>query len=394
MIRRLLSRLLRVAPPASAISVFLIFYLLCEGPFWYVQWKFGRITFPRRFGPTLLAGGGLLLGAYRAITFHPYFRPGYLRWLKTTPWTVNKPLPLGPLELVPEDGVALGALVLLGMTLPDFTSLYIINLFLFGHVLSLIATFWKTGASAHGYCSLLFLGFVPQLWSRQWAVLAILAGVYFVVHEGLWRALRSFSWQGESFWHELGFANVPQSAAIDPSCGWSFDRFHRDIRLAKGINRVDALLCCMLGSWWIFSACSLIADRHDRVMAIVLFSCSAYVFAPFGRLLRYVPGYWAPISFWGRIWTLRWIIPGYDQVFVGPICSLAGGRLMLYFMIDQSIPIDVGFPVAAGVAVFIALVCPPRLRRWRLIGQHRMGPTLNDSQATSAGVRSWPRAVQ
>ena len=291
MIRRMLARLLRVAPPAWAMSGFVLFYLLCESPVWYVQWKFGRADIPKRFGPTLLGFGGFLLGAYRAIAFHPYFRPGYLRWLKTTPWTVNRPLPLGPLELVPEDGVVLGALVLLGTALPDFTSLYIINLFLFGHVITLISTFWKTGASAQGYCALLFLGFVPQLWSRQWAVFAILAGVYFVVHEGLWRALRNFPWQGESFWRELGFVNVPESAAIDPSCGWSFDRFHRDIRLAKGIDRADALLCCMLGSWWIFSACSLIVDGRDRIMTIASLSVTASLFAPFGRILRYVPGY-------------------------------------------------------------------------------------------------------
>jgi hypothetical protein len=388
MTRRMLARALWVAPPLWAMSGFVLFYILCESPVWYVQWRFGRVDLPRRFGPTLLASGGFLLGAYRAIAFHPYFRPGYLRWLKTTPWTVNRPLPLGPLELVPEDSVALGALVLFGTTLPDFTSLYIINLFLFGHVLALILTFWKTGASAHGYCALLFLGFVPQMWARQWALFAILAGVYFVVHEGLWRTLHNFPWRGESFWREVGLVNVPESAALDPSCGWSFDRFHRDIRLAKGINRADALLCCMLGSWWLFSACSLIVDRRDRVTAIVMISVVAFVLAPFGRLLRYLPGYRAPISFLGRIWTFRWVIPGYDQVFIGPICSLAGGWLVLFFMTYQSVPIDVGFPIAGGAAVFIALICPPRLRRWRLIGEHRMGPTLKDNQALVASGRS------
>jgi hypothetical protein len=388
MIRRAITRLTRVAPPSWAVSAFVLCFLLCEGPVWYIERKFGRIDLANRVGPRILATGAFVLGAFRAIAFHPYFRPGYLGWLKTTPWTVNKPLPLGPLELVPEDGVALGALVLLGTTLPDFTSLYVINLFLFGHVLALILTFWKTGASSHGYCALLFLGFVPQMWRRQWALFAILVGVYFVVHEGLWRALRNFPWQGEGFWREVGFVNAPESAAHDPSCGWSFDRFHRDIRLAKGINRVDALLCSMLGSWWLWSACSLIVDRSERRTAIVIFSALAFVFAPFGRLLRYLPGYRAPISFMGRIWTFRWIIPGYDQVFVGPICSLFGGWLVLYFMGNQSIPIDVSFPIAGAVAVFIALVCPPRLRRWRLIGQHRMGPTLKDNQAFLGSGRS------
>jgi hypothetical protein len=67
---------------------------------------------------------------------------------------------------------------------------------------------------------------------------------------------------------------------------------------------------------------------------------------------------------------------------------LAGGWLVLFCLNYQSVPIDVRFPVAAGVAVFIAVVCPPSLRRWRLIGEHRMGPTLKDNQALVASGRS------
>ena len=388
MIRRMLARLLRVAPPLWAMSGFLLFFLLCESPVWYVQWKFGRVDMPRRFGPPLLGFGGFLLGVYRAVAFHPYFRPRYLRWLKTTPWTVNKPLPLGPLELVPEDAVALGLLVFLGTTLPDFTSLNIINMFLFGHVLALILTFWKTGASGHGYCALLFLGFVPQMWQRQWVDFALLVSIYLVVHVGLWRTLCKFPWQTEGFWRDLGFVNAPAGADPNPSCGWSYNRFYRDIHLAKGINRIDALLGCMLGSWWLFSACSLIVDPRDRELAIAMVAIGVILFAPPARLLIYVRGYQPPISLRGRIGTFRWIIPGYDQVYVGPICSFAGAVMVLFLLSYQSVPIDVRYPIAGGVAVLLALISPPRLRRWRLIGEHRMGPTLKDNQALQTSGRS------
>ena len=61
---------------------------------------------PIRPGRCCLIAGAVLLGFYRVIAFHPYFRADYLRWLKSTPWTVRKPLPVGPVELVPEDGLA------------------------------------------------------------------------------------------------------------------------------------------------------------------------------------------------------------------------------------------------------------------------------------------------
>lgn len=383
MIRRVLTRLLRVAPPGWALAALVVCYLLCEGPVWYIQWKFGRVDMRSRVGPRILLAGGLLLGAYRAIAFHPYFRPGYVRWLKGTPWTVSKPLPLGSLELVPEDALALGLLALLGTTLPDFTSLYIINMFLLGNICALILTFWKTGAPVHGYCALLFLGFIPQWWQRQWIDLALLTGIYLIVHEGLWHTLRKFPWQSEGFLSDFGLVNAPAGTDRNPSCGWSFDRFYRDIRMAKGINRIDALLCCMLGSWWVWSVCSLIVDPRERAAAVGVIALAVICFAPSARWLIYIRGYQSPISVWGRVWTFRWIIPGYDQVYVGPICSFMGGVLLFWFLMRiRPIPVDVCWVIAGGAAAFLALTSPPSLRRWRLVGEHRIGRSLSDNKST------------
>ncbi len=264
MIRRLLARALRVAPPGWAVAVFVVCYLICEGPVWYFQWKVGRIDLSNRFGRRILFGASAFLGAYRVMAFHPYFRTGYLRWLKTTPWTVSKPLPLGPIELVPEDCVAIGLLALLGTTLPDFTSLYVINIFLFANICAVILTFWKIGSPVYGYCLLLFLGLIPQFWTRQWVDFAILTALYLVAHEGLWHALRRFPWESEGFWRDTGLFVVPAGRPENPACGWSFDRFHRDIRTARGVNKIDALLGCMLGAWWLWSLFSLIEDPRDR----------------------------------------------------------------------------------------------------------------------------------
>ena len=79
MIRRVLARLLRVAPPGlgrcrhSSCSTY-----SAKDRSGTSSWKFGRLDMPNRFGPRDSDDGGFLLGAYRAVAFHPYFRPRYL----------------------------------------------------------------------------------------------------------------------------------------------------------------------------------------------------------------------------------------------------------------------------------------------------------------------------
>ena len=66
-----------------------------------------------------------------------------------------------------------------------------------------------------------------------------------------------------------------------------------------------------------------------------------------------------------------------------PDLLVAGGRtLVLFLMRYRSIPVDVCWVIAGGVAAFLALISPPSLRRWRLIGEHRIGRTLSDNRST------------
>ncbi len=394
MITRALVRFRQVAPPTWAVVTFLVIYMIGEGPLWYFEWKLGRIDASHRFGRFLLILASILLGLYRATVCHPYFRLGYLGWLRSTPWTVKKPLPLGPVELIPQDALALAGLILLGTHLPDFTSFYIINTFLLTHILILSATFWRTQVPVFGYCAFFFLGFVPQFWQRPWVDFLLLAGIYLFVHQGLWRAFTLFPWatpgalvdfallmMGEITTDPSLALSDTKDRVIVPLCGWPFNRLHRDIRRAGGVNRVDAILGTMLAAWWLWSLMSLIDDPRDRLACFVIATIVANIVSPSTRLLIYLPGYQSPISLWGRIWTFRWIIPGYDQVFVGPICSLLGGFMTLYLLRSLWIPAEVKFSLAAGVAVLLSLITPPSLRRWRLIGQHRLTASLHDAAA-------------
>jgi hypothetical protein len=343
---------------------------------------FGQQPFPaenpqvRRY----LIVAALLLGVYRATVFHPYFRSDYLRWLKLTPWTVARPLPLGPLELVLEDCIAIGLILLLSTSLPEPRSVELLNICLFGHLVVLTATFWRTKAAGFGYCAAILLGFVPLLWTRPWLDLIILTVIYIFVHEGVWRSLRQFPWETGGFVDDLGLA---QKNEATPPCAWYFDRFHRDISIASGVNRVDAVLACMLGGWWLYVLTSLIPDPRARITAAGFSNVTVMVCAPLVRLVIYHQGCRPPISFWGRICTLRWIIPGYDQVFIGPIGALLAVPATVFLLRSLSVPIEIRFAIAAPVAALIALIAPPRLKRWRLVGHRRLVPTMNESQAAT-----------
>jgi hypothetical protein len=91
-----------------------------------------------------------------------------------------------------------------------------------------------------------------------------------------------------------------------------------------------------------------------------------------GRLLIYLNGYAPPISFRGRIVTGRWIIPGYDQVFVAPLLALIAGSWLPKVLINRGF----GFVEANTISLiwvyFLILILGPSLKTWRLTGNHRI----------------------
>ena len=95
-------------------------------------------------------------------------------------------------------------------------------------------------------------------------------------------------------------------------------------------------------------------------------------------------------NLWGRVVTLRWIIPGFDHVFVGPICAFLTAPAALVIWRSSRIPGEIALSLGAGLTVLIALVSPPRLQRWRLTGQHRLVPTFQESQAAAVHKMGQP----
>ena len=126
--------------------------------------------------------GHRFYGIHRAVALHPFYREDYRKWLELTPWTVHKPLPLGPIALIWEDGHGSGGLDLALLTQPNHHSIRIMNVFLIIHSALLTATFWPTGAGIIGYLAAFGLGLARPALAHALAVLrrggfGLLAGV-------------------------------------------------------------------------------------------------------------------------------------------------------------------------------------------------------------------------
>jgi hypothetical protein len=85
------------------------------------------------------------------------------------------------------------------------------------------------------------------------------------------------------------------------------------------------------------------------------------------------------ISLAGRITTGRWIVPGYDVIYLAPILILFAFPAVLLTLRAWDAPSELGLPVCLAVAIFIALTTPPERRQWRLTGRHRMTSGLSKS---------------
>ncbi|WP_165071630.1 hypothetical protein [Paludisphaera rhizosphaerae] len=347
-----------------------------------------------------LYSAAALFGVFRACNFHPYFRPGYRAWLATTPWTVDKPLPLGPIELDWPDAVVLGALILSDGLLPEHESVRLLAVFLFFHGLFLTLSIYRAADHVPAFMALFGLGLMVRLWPHPWACAATGVIVYLIVYDGLRISLRSFPWTAEG---EPGAAS--QRGTFDPdraSCGWPYDRLLREPDRAPHSPRpapepplraaglatpmeqmpwhklvggnLDYLLWSLLVGWWISCVGPLLTN--DNRYAVFLLSAMGFILLPALaiRLSLYTNGYAPPLSLVGRLFTGRWIVPGYDVVFVGPFLILAVPGVVYAVCVRQGVPWRIAGPVALSSMLFVALATPPGLRRWRLVGRHRMIP--------------------
>ena len=187
-------------------------------------------------------------------------------------------------------------------------------------------------------------------------------------------------WQGDP-WREDLIRAVSSQATRGPSSdagplGWPFDRLRPKWPAGTGIRSRDAVLVSLLAGWWLYAVASLSSDPAVRRGIVLCVHGAAIVFLAGGRLATYSAGYASPISLWGRLWTLRWIIPGYDRIFVAPLAVVLIGALLPEVLSLHGLDVEVAGPLSLSLALLAGLSIGPSLLNWRLTGQHRLVPGL------------------
>jgi hypothetical protein len=385
--RRFGERFRQIAPDRGRIIAFLVLFVSCEAFMRCLDWIGFPIgaRVPFRPANALLFLVAVSYGISRVTDLHPVFQDDYRTWLERTPWTNRKPLPLGPVELVLEDALVLGPLLLLSATLPQPRALSLLCAFLLCHLGAIVLSLWLTRIRTVGYLTAFGLGFAVKLWHQPLSCLAMATLVYLIAYEGLLQSLDRFPWPPR---RRLKANNdrTGMGPTTEP-CGWPYDRMLGEVVHSTEIPRIDAVICCALGSWWLYLLASFIPDDRTRLGMLSMVCSFPYVAFPFARLAFYTQGHPPPISGWARIMTMRWIIPGYDQVFAGPLCALLGGPASVGLLFAVGCPLDACIALGTGVTATVAFVAPPRLRRWRLTGYHRIVPRGNLTAVNTGFVK-------
>lgn len=332
----------------------------------------------------------LIYGGFRAVYFHPFFRKEYREWLIMTPWSASRRLPFGPVHLVVQDVIVVGLLSLAGARGGEFTWVTIPLAFLLPYLVLSMLALMNTGQGPIAYAMALTMGALIR-WANDPPIVAgILVALYAQALWGLRRSLRAFHEWDLQWWTEQGLAdlmsnNFSNLAELSQNrlLGWPFER----LSLKRAVTSVSIRQGCAAGvliAWWLSGALNHIFRNAgggplppEAVSAGLAVPC--LVLMAF-RVGIYVTGYAPPISLLGRIATFRWIIPGYDQVFLAPIV----GALLVAFgpqaLAGIGLPWEFGIAALIGLLVIVALSMPPTLDQWRLTGHHRIVPAVQFQQ--------------
>jgi hypothetical protein len=375
----------RGLPPRRYVVTFLAILAVvvaCEQALvWFVNWRVGEWLDPelaQGLQPLGAYNIVLLLGlaglaAWRAAAFNPALDGPYRTWLLTTPWTADKPLPMGSMHLRWQDA-ALVALAAYAWTLPPEKAPRVAVVMAFaipysGYMTSALwgaGQLWSVcGAAALSFALLLTIG------RPAWQAAAVAVGLCVYCDWAFRRALRQFPWEDAESWFNRN---------LHPGLPYHWPRL-RD----GGIVANEPVIpwrwtgaLCVLGGWaaaTIAQVCTLSAkaqESPDDLARGTWLALGAFCFiASIGRLACYVGDRPAPLGLWARLRLGRWIIPGHDYVYLAPLATLAIGAALpgALFRLGASAPLT-AFITVAG-AMLVALGAPPTLAKWSLTGEYR-----------------------
>ena len=184
-----------VLPPGWTLFLAGLIYLALLGVarFWQVLANM-PVTFGDLTAPYLIFLA-VLYAAYRVFVFHPAVRPGYFEWLGSTPWTSKDPLPGGPVQLVWQDLVILGAVLGIAWPHQEWGALHLVQTFLLVYLLSLALVHFLTNERILSYAIVAGASFMTLFWTDPAIFYPVAAASYGLAWWTLRRALARFPWE-------------------------------------------------------------------------------------------------------------------------------------------------------------------------------------------------------
>src|SRR5262249_20183930 len=120
--------------------------------------------------------------------------------------------------------------------------------------------------------------------------------------------------------------------------------------------------------------CGAFQFRNDPTLQSGLLFFQAWIAAlvPFGRFVMYLSQGLPPISFFGRIATRKFVVPGYDKILVAPLVGAIVGFVGPQLLLWLRMPVLFAVPLACAIPVSLTLALPPRFETWRYTGHYRI----------------------
>jgi hypothetical protein len=362
---------------------------------WSETRELSRMTLT--FAPILAMA---LYALYRVWGFHPALRPdGYGCWLQLTPWNAELPLPFGPVSLVAQDVLLLAIGTVPAMLVfPSFTFTGL-RVFALVYLLGLLYALFSTRQWAAAYAVSFGTGAMIYVWPVEWMYFGAAALTYAVAYVGLQRSYRAFPWSfDQSTWFGEGSlppAQVPEHLRTGPA--WPYDLLGpADDK--HGIPLWHAAVIALLTGWWYYAPMARInAEVVAQGSTPGFQSAGPVVFLALilagSRLMGIYRcfTYQVPISWAGRIATGRWVIPGYDQIFVAPLLTVLVWAALPPLLVSCGLSWDAANAAGMTAAVLAVLTVGPSLRSWVLTGEHAIWPDSPPGSPNSPNAQNAPQ---
>lgn len=314
------------------------------------------------------------------ISKHPGINTKYSQWLQFTPWRPGKKLPNGPVGFCFLDLLVLSALTFMGWQ--HDSSLMLLVPIIFFMVYSLASLGLFGSVEEYGFCFPLLFFALPLLvypFMSLYAAFAVSLTLFSITHVCALQVLKKFPWNMPSW--TINEREIRKSAALGLT-GWPFSKLcipvekdkKNGVKITQSLKFVSALI---IGAWfaWLEHAIT----RTVLSLGTEEFSYSfvgSYVIILIGatllsliRLLVYASKLSGPISLFGRIATGRFIIPGYDKIFIAPLATLVAAATLppLLNFVGLGLPWICDISILVLFALIIGL--PPGLTEWQFTGK-------------------------